>query len=146
MLDAYDLQRFIMAQDRTYESVLNELRSGQKRSHWMWYIFSQINGLGASATAQKYAISSHDEARAYADHPVLGPRLRECTQIVINTEGRSAEEIFHYPDNLKFHSRMTLFEQSARDPDIFREALFKCFGGKLDQLTLDILRRTIDQS
>ena len=141
MSDIYDLQRFIKVQDSVYESVLNELRVGQKRGHWMWYIFPQIKGLGVSAMAQKYAISSHEEAEAYSEHPILGSRLRECTQLVMNVEARSAEQIFHYPDNLKFRSCMTLFEHSATDNGIFRDALLEYFGGKPDQLTLDILKK-----
>jgi uncharacterized protein (DUF1810 family) len=141
MSDIYDLQRFIRAQDNVYESVLNELRIGQKSGHWMWYIFPQFKGLGVSATAHRYAISSQEEGKAYSDHPILGLRLRECTQLVLNVEGRSAEQIFHYPDVLKFRSCMTLFEQSTTDRSIFRDALFKYFGGEPDQLTLDILKK-----
>ena len=141
MSDFYDLRRFIEAQDRAYESVVNELRVGLKRGHWMWYIFPQIKGLGVSATAQKYAISCQDEAHVYSEHPILGSRLRECTQLVMNVEGRSAEQIFHYPDNLKFRSCMTLFEHSVKDYGVFGDALLKYFGGKPDQLTLDILKK-----
>jgi uncharacterized protein (DUF1810 family) len=141
MSDIYDLRRFIEAQDQVYESVLNELRVGQKRGHWMWYIFPQIEGLGVSSMAQEYAISSQEEAEAYSEHPILGSRLRECTQLVMNVEGRSSEQIFHYLDNLKFRSCMTLFEHSATDCGIFRDALLKYFGGKRDQLTLDILKK-----
>ncbi len=138
----YDLRRFFETQDQAYESVLNELRVGQKRGHWMWYIFPQIKGLGVSAMAQMYAISSQEEAEAYSEHPNLGSRLRECTQLVMNVEGRSAEQqIFYYPDNLKFRSCMTLFEHSATDNGIFRDTLLKYFDGKPDQLTLDILKK-----
>jgi uncharacterized protein (DUF1810 family) len=107
----------------------------------MWYIFPQIEGLGGSAMSKKYAISSQDEARAYSEHPILGARLRECTQLVLNLEGQTAEQVFPYPDDLKFRSCMTLFERSAADPMIFRTALLKYFGGEGDQLTLDILKR-----
>src|SRR5713101_7701521 len=141
MSDIYDLRRFVEAQEQAYESVLNELRVGQKRGHWMWYIFPQIKGLGGSAMAQKYAISSQEEAKAYSEHPILGSRLRECTQLVMNVEGCSAEQIFYYPDNLKFRSCMTLFEHSATDNGIFRDALLKYFDGKPDQLTLNILKK-----
>ena len=141
MSDIYDLHRFIEAQDQVYASVLDELRAGRKRGHWMWYIFPQIEGLGGSAMAQKYAISSQAEAEAYLEHPILGSRLRECTQLVLAVEGRSAEDIFYYPDNLKFRSCMTLFEQAATDNKIFREALLKYFNGKPDQLTLDFLKQ-----
>jgi len=141
MTDIFNLQRFIEAQDQGYGSVLKELRSGHKRSHWMWYIFPQIQGLGGSAMSQKYAISSQNEAKAYWEHPILGSRLRECTQLVMNVEGRTAEQIFSYPDNLKFRSCMTLFERSATDSSIFRAALLRYFGGEPDQLTLNILNR-----
>jgi uncharacterized protein (DUF1810 family) len=137
----YDLQRFVEAQDRTYQSVLDELRVGQKRGHWMWYIFPQIKGLGVSAMAQKYAISSQEEARAYSEHPILGSRLRECTRLVMNVEERSVKQIFGYPDNLKFRSCMTLFEYSAANNSIFQDALLKYYDGKPDQLTLDILKQ-----
>jgi len=141
MSDAYDLQRFVAAQDEVYTTVLGELRAGEKRGHWMWYIFPQITGLGQSAMTKKYAITSQDEAKAYLGHPVLGPRLRECTEIVLNVDGRSAEQIFHYPDNLKFRSSMTLFSEAAAENSIFHEALGKYFEGRPDQSTLDILRR-----
>ena len=141
MKDVFDLQRFVDAQDRDYATVLRELRAGRKRSHWIWYVFPQIRGLGASAMSRKYAISSKDEARAYSEHPILGPRLRECTQRVLDVEGRTAEQIFPYPDDLKFRSCMTLFERSAADPAVFRAALLKYFGGKPDRVTLDILER-----
>lgn len=141
MNNMYELQRFIEAQDQAYKSVLNELRVGQKRGHWMWYMFPQIRGLGITAMSQKYAIESQEEAEAYSEHPILGSRLRECTQLVMNVEGRRAEQIFHYPDNLKFRSCMTLFELSATDNGIFRDALLKYFDGKPDQLTLDILKK-----
>ena len=141
MNNIYDLERFIEAQDQVYESVLNELRVGQKRGHWMWYMFPQIRGLGTTAMSQKYAIESQEEAEAYSEHPILGARLRECTQLVMNIEGRLAGQIFHYPDNLKFRSCMTLFEHATTDNGIFRDALFKYFDGKSDQLTLDILKK-----
>jgi uncharacterized protein (DUF1810 family) len=139
MTDVFNLQRFVAAQDRVYQSVLEELRSGHKRGHWMWYVFPQIHGLGGSAMSQEYAISCRDEARAYLEQPILGARLRECTQLVMAVDAGTAGEIFSYPDDLKFHSCMTLFEQSAIDPAIFRAALLKYFGGKPDQLTLDVL-------
>ena len=139
MSDIHNLRRFVEAQNDIYASVLDELGVGQKRGHWMWYIFPQIKGLGASGTARRYAISSEEEAVAYSEHPVLGSRLRECTTLVINVEGRSAEQIFYFPDNLKFRSCMTLFERSAKDNGIFWDALLKYFDGKPDQLTLDIL-------
>ncbi|HBH81499.1 MAG TPA: DUF1810 domain-containing protein, partial [Nitrospira sp.] len=109
MSAAYNLHRFLTAQAPTYNTVLAELRAGRKSSHWIWFIFPQIAGLGHSAMAQQFAIGSLDEAKAYLQHPVLGPRLRECAQLVLDVEGRSAEEIFGYPDYLKFRSCMTLF-------------------------------------
>ena len=143
MTDVFHLQRFIDAQDRVYQTVLEELRVGDKRGHWMWYVFPQIRGLGGSATSQEYAISSRDEAKAYLEHPILGARLRECTQLLMAVEDRTAEQVFSYPDNLKFRSSLTLFEYSATEPGIFRAALLRYFGGKPDQLTLDILKRQL---
>ncbi|NOS79412.1 MAG: DUF1810 domain-containing protein [Nitrospira sp.] len=139
MVDEYNLHRFLDAQEGVYHTVLDELRAGRKSSHWIWFIFPQIAGLGRSGTAQKFAIGSLDEAKAYLQHPVLGPRLRECTQLVLNVDGRSAEEIFGYPDYLKFRSCMTLFMTATTDNTIFKSALLKYFDGKLDQLTLDLL-------
>jgi uncharacterized protein (DUF1810 family) len=139
MNEAYNLQHFLNAQERVYDTVLAELRTGRKSSHWIWFIFPQIAGLGHSAMAQQFAIGSLDEANAYLQHPVLGQRLRECTQLVLNVEGRSAEEIFSYPDNLKFRSCMTLFMTAATDNTLFKDALFKYFDGNPDQSTLDIL-------
>lgn len=141
MKDEYNLQRFIEAQDQVYAAVLDELRAGRKRGHWMWYIFPQIKGLGHSVMAQQFAITSREEAKAYLEHPVLGSRLRECTRLVLNVEGRSAEQIFYYPDNLKFRSCMTLFMDATTGNNIFQEALLKYFEGQPDGSTLDILRR-----
>jgi uncharacterized protein (DUF1810 family) len=118
---------------------VNELRAGKKASHWIWFIFPQIKGLGHSAMAQQFAIGSLDEAKTYLQHPTLGLRLRTCTQLVLDVNGRSAEEIFGYPDHLKFRSCMTLFLTAALDNSIFNDALLKYFDGKPDQLTLDIL-------
>ena len=140
--DPFRLRRFVEAQgQREYESILEELRSGQKYGHWMWYVFPQIQGLGWSAMSQRYAISGQEEARAYVEHATLGSRLRECTQLVIALDGRRAEQIFPYPDNLKFCSCMTLFAETSTDPGIFRIALNKYFHGESDPLTLDILRK-----
>jgi uncharacterized protein (DUF1810 family) len=141
MSAAYNLQRFLTAQAPVYDTVLAELRAGRKSSHWIWFIFPQIAGLGHSAMAQQFAITSLDEAKAYLQHPVLGQRLRECTQLVMNVEGRSAEEIFPYPDNLKFRSCMTLFSIATTDNTIFKAALLKYFDGKPDQLTMNVLAR-----
>lgn len=136
MDDPYNLQRFAEAQEPVYAQVCAELRQGRKRSHWMWFIFPQIRGLGSSETAQYFAISSRGEAIAYAAHPVLGSRLRECTGFVLQVGDKSVEQIFGYPDNLKFHSSMTLFAQTADDNQIFLETLKKHFAGALDPQTL----------
>jgi uncharacterized protein (DUF1810 family) len=141
MADAYNFHRFLDAQESVYDTVLDELRAGRKVSHWIWFIFPQIAGLGHSAMAQKFAIGSLDEAKAYLQHPPLGPRLRACTQLVLDVNGRSAEEIFGYLDHLKFRSCMTLFLTAAADNTLFNSALLKYFDGKPDQLTLDLLAR-----
>lgn len=136
MADPHKLQRFVDAQSTVYEQVLGELHAGQKQSHWIWFIFPQIAGLGYSSTAQFYAIQSLDEAQAFLQHPVLGQRLRECTAIVNAIEGRSIHAIFGSPDDLKFRSSMTLFAQASEDNEPFISALEKYFDGKLDPLTL----------
>ena len=134
--DPFDLQRFIEAQDRVYETVRAELKSGRKRTHWMWFIFPQIAGLGHSAMARRYAISSLAEAEAYLKHGILGPRLRECTRLVTMVEGRSAHDILGSPDDMKLHSCLTLFSAAAPEDQIFRRALEKYFGGEEDPATL----------
>ncbi len=142
MEDPYNLQRFLEAQRSVYDQVVRELTAGEKRSHWMWFIFPQIAGLGQSWTAQKFAINCLTEAQAYAAHPVLGARLRECTQLVLNIAGRTIEQIFPYPDNLKFHSSMTLFQAasiSSPDNALFTTALEKYFAAQPDANTLAIL-------
>ena len=131
------LERFIDAQEPVLERVLAELRTGRKSSHWMWFVFPQIQGLGLSPTAQHFAIASRAEAEAYLRHPVLGPRLRACTRLVNEVAERSIEEIFGYPDYLKFRSSMTLFAHATADNQVFVEALRKYFGGEDDPLTLD---------
>jgi uncharacterized protein (DUF1810 family) len=141
MSDTYNLHRFLDTQAHTYETVLSELRGGRKCSDWIWCIFPQITGLGHSEMSQQFAIASLDEAKSYLKHPVLGPRLHECTQLVLDVNGRSAEEIFGYPDYLKLRSCMTLFLTAATDNTIFNDALLTYFDGKPDQLTLDILAR-----
>jgi len=130
------LRRFVDAQGPTYPTALGELRAGRKRSHWMWFIFPQIAGLGRSAMAQEFALSSLDEAAAYLAHPLLGPRLRECTALVAGIEGRSVGEIFGYPDDMKFRSSMTLFARAAPAEPIFALCLEKYFAGEPDPLTL----------
>lgn len=136
MEDPFDLQRFVAAQAGTYETALAELRRGRKASHWMWFIFPQLAGLGSSPMAQTYAIGSLDEARAYLAHPALGPRLRECVQAVNALAGRSAHQIFDAPDDLKFRSSLTLFAKAAPQEPLFATALGKYFGGELDLRTL----------
>ena len=133
--DPYDLQRFVEAQNPVYDRVVAELASGRKKSHWMWFVFPQIAGLGGSPMAISYAISSLDEAKAYLAHPILGARLRECISLVNRIEGRSIDEIFGSPDNKKFRSSMTLFAHAA-DDGLFEQALLKYFGGAPDPLTL----------
>jgi len=115
MTDAYNLHRFLDGQAGVYDTVLAELRSGRKSSHWIWFIFPQIAGLGHSEMAQQFAIGSLDEAKTYLQHPILGPRLRTCTQLVLNVAGRSVDEIFGHPDHLKFRSCITLFLTAAPD-------------------------------
>ena len=137
--DQFDLQRFVDAQDRVYHTVLAELRNGAKRSHWIWFVFPQLRGLGRSGTAQHYGISSLDEARAYLAHPVLGPRLRECTGLVAAIDGRSVDEIFGWPDNLKVRSSMTLFAHATDDNAGFRAVLDKFYGGEEDPATVELL-------
>lgn len=137
--DPYNLERFVIAQDRVFKQVLSELKAGTKMSHWMWFIFPQAKGLGRSPISIEYAISSRDEARAYLQHPLLGPRLKECTQLVLQVEGRSALQIFGEPDDIKFRSSMTLFANVSSEDDIFQRALQKYFNGVPDRLTLDRL-------
>jgi uncharacterized protein (DUF1810 family) len=139
MDDPFNLQRFVDAQSGLIDRVYAELREGRKRSHWMWFVFPQIAGLGSSRMAQEYAILSLTEAAAYAAHRVLGPRLKTCAELVNAIEGRSIEEIFGYPDHLKFHSSMTLFVRAAPHEPAFQAALQKFFDGKLDRATLDRL-------
>jgi uncharacterized protein (DUF1810 family) len=137
--DPYSLQRFVKAQDPVYAQVCSELRRGQKTSHWMWFIFPQITGLGHSYMARNFAITSLDEAKAYLNHEILGPRLRECTELAIQVDGRSIDEIFDSPDDLKFRSSMTLFARAASEDNIFQEALNKYFRGEPDPATLERL-------
>jgi uncharacterized protein (DUF1810 family) len=136
--DPYDLVRFVKAQEPCYAQVLAELAEGSKRSHWMWFIFPQLKGLGGSPTAVSYAISSLAEAHAYLAHPLLGARLRECTLCVLALTGRTAHEVFGYPDDLKFRSCMTLFAHA--DPaGPWRTALARYFAGEEDPLTRERL-------
>ncbi len=139
MDDPFDLQRFVDAQDRVYDRVLAELRAGAKRSHWIWFIFPQLRGLGSSSTAELFGIGSLEEARAYLAHRVLGPRLRECTRLVASIEGRSADEIFGWPDNIKVRSSMTLFALAADNNAEFLAVLEKFYGGQQDPRTLELI-------
>ncbi|MGB3508233.1 MAG: DUF1810 domain-containing protein [Microcoleaceae cyanobacterium] len=137
----FDLSRFISAQERIYENVIAELKSGKKRTHWMWYIFPQIDGLAKSKTSKHYAIKSIEEARQYLNHPVLGRRLLECAEIVFAIERSSISEIFGYPDDLKFQSCMTLFSCLAESESVFVGILDKYFNGERDFKTLQILEQ-----
>ena len=132
----FDLQRFVTAQDPVYKTVVYELRHGRKRTHWMWFIFPQIAGLGHSEMAQRYAISSGDEAADYLAHPVLGARLRECAALVLAHQDVAIGTIFHAPDDLKFHSSMTLFADVAPDEAVFQSCIDTFFEGEPDSATL----------
>lgn len=137
----FRLQRFVEAQEGVYAQALREMERGEKRSHWMWFIFPQVSGLGSSSMAQRYAISGRNEAAAYLRHPVLGTRLREITKAVNALQGRSLEEVFGYPDDLKFHSCITLFAEAADAGDaVFGDALQKWFGGRQDEATMTRLK------
>jgi len=137
----YNLQRFVTAQNPVWEDVQSELRRGRKTSHWMWFVFPQIAGLGGSPMAQEFAILSLSEAKAYLAHPILGPRLREATSLVIAIQSHSIEAIFAYPDNLKFRSSMTLFAHATPDNAVFAQALAQYFDGNYDKLTLEKIAR-----
>lgn len=142
--DPHDLARFAAAQAGCYDRVLAELAGGEKTSHWMWFIFPQLKGLGASTTARRFGISGLEEARAYLAHPLLGGRLRECTRLVLGVEGRTAHEIFGSPDDLKLRSCLTLFAQAvasppSREDELFGAALAKYYRGEPDPLTLRLL-------
>ncbi len=142
--NTYNLQRFLNAQDSTFDAVQAELSAGQKRTHWMWFIFPQIKGLGSSPTAQRFAISTLEEGAAYVEHPVLGRRLERCTALVNAIQDRSIEDVFGYPDDLKFHSSITLFAKVAEEfhfeAPVFQEALAKFFAARGDDQTLSRLR------
>jgi len=129
MTDTYQLNRFINAQNKLYADVVSELSQGRKKTHWMWFIFPQIDGLAHSETAKKYAIKSVLEAQAYLSHPVLGKRLIECTRLVLELNDKTANEIFGTPDDLKFNSSMTLFNQVAKDNDLFKKVIDKYYNG-----------------
>jgi len=137
--DPHDLERFVQAQTGSYERALAELKCGQKRSHWMWYIFPQLAGLGVSPMSQRYAIQSNEEAKAYLNHPVLGPRLRECAEAILQIESRFAREILGSPDDMKLKSSATLFAQVAQPESVFQQVLEKYYQGQRDQRTLGLL-------
>jgi len=139
MAGPLDLERFVVAQDAVLPDVRRELGAGAKRSHWMWFVFPQLTGLGRSSTARQYGLPDLPAARAYLAHPVLGPRLKDATGLVCRHRGRSAHAIFGSPDNLKFRSCMTLFAQAAPDEPLFREALALFYGGAPDPRTLELL-------
>ncbi|HEV7309339.1 DUF1810 domain-containing protein [Ensifer sp.] len=139
MPDPFGLQRFVDAQDRVHAAVLEELRQGRKETHWMWFVFPQLAGLGHSPMAERYAISGREEAEAYLAHPVLGPRLRECTELANAVIGKSANDIFSKPDDRKFWSSMTLFADVDRQGGPFERALERYFEGNKDQRTVDLL-------
>jgi uncharacterized protein (DUF1810 family) len=139
MDDPYKLERFVQAQERVYDRVCAELRQGSKRSHWMWFVFPQIRGLGQSHMAKRYAIASREEAEAYLHHPVLGPRLRQCAGLLLQIQGQPIGEIMGWPDDLKLRSSMTLFAQATADRQIFLDVLEKYYRGQLDAATLERL-------
>lgn len=151
--DPFDLDRFVDAQDGVYPTVLSELRAGRKRSHWMWFVFPQVQGLGSSPTARRYAIDSWAEAQAFLRHPVLGPRLAECTELLLTHAGTPVDRILGYPDDLKLRSSLTLFAEVAEITGeagagvVFRRALDAFFGGRPDERSLAILEawRSVDQ-
>jgi len=138
-VDPYHLDRFVQAQDRTYESALTEIRNGRKRSHWMWFIFPQFEGLGSSAQSVFFSIKSIAEAKAYLAHPLLGPRLIECAGAVLAIDGRSAIDIFGSPDDMKLRSSATLFARASPDGSVFHRVLDKYFGGRADEKTLRLV-------
>ena len=135
---ASDLSRFVKAQEHDYAQALREIRAGRKRSHWMWYIFPQIQGLGFSSTAQYYAIRDLNEAKAYLAHPVLGPRLKEISEALLKLDGLSAHEIFGYPDDLKLRSCMTLFRMADLNCKVFEQVLEKYYDGEPDRRTVEL--------
>lgn len=137
--DRFNLARFTDAQERVYSTALAELRPGHKRSHWIWFIFPQLDGLGSSSTAKRFAIRSLDEAQAYLNHPILGPRLVESCRALLGVDGSSAREIMGYPDDLKLRSSMTLFALVADGQSEFDSVLAKYFGGNMDSMTLTFL-------
>lgn len=137
----FDLQRFVEAQQPIYDKICSELTAGTKASHWMWFVFPQLQGLGRSAMAIKYEIASIQEAQAYWQHPILGVRLKECVDLVLAVKGKTAFQIFGTPDDLKFRSSMTLFSEAVPDEPLFKRALAKYFNGRDDSRTIELLAR-----
>jgi len=144
--DPFELERFVRAQAANYREALGEIRAGAKESHWMWYVFPQLDGLGSSPTAKRYALKSPAEAEAYLAHPLLGPRLRECCEAALSVAGRTAQEIFGSPDDLKLHSSATLFAAVAPDEPVFARLLEKYYDGRRDERTLQLLEAARDAS
>jgi uncharacterized protein (DUF1810 family) len=138
--DPFDLDRFVRAQEADYERARAEIKSGRKRSHWMWYVFPQFAGLGQSAMSQRYAINTLAEARAYLAHPVLGARLTEIAEAVLNVQGRTAHEMFGSPDDLKLQSASTLFALVSPDDSVFHRIIDKYFDGRRDDRTIELVR------
>jgi uncharacterized protein (DUF1810 family) len=136
-----DLERFVQAQGPVIDAVLAELGSGRKRSHWMWFVFPQLQGLGASAMAQRYALASLEEARAYLAHPVLGQRLRQCCELMLRVPDRTAHEVLGSPDDIKFRSCVTLFREAVPQESLFQRCLDRYYGGQADEKTLALLRQ-----
>jgi len=141
MKDIYNLERFASAQDKQYKNVVDELKRGKKISHWMWYIFPQVEGLGNSEISRKFSIKSRDEAIEYLNHSILGARLKECTRLILDHKTSTAEKIFGYPDYLKFYSSMTLFDEVSDDECVFHQALVQFNYEDRDSKTLELLQR-----
>ena len=139
MNDPHNLRRFLDAQETVWPDAVDELGRGAKASHWMWFVFPQLKALGRSATARRYGIADLREAEAYWQHPLLGPRLKTCTEAMLGVDGKSALQILGSPDDLKFRSSMTLFSRAAPDEPVFRQAIDKYFGGRADERTLELL-------
>ena len=142
-MDPYELNRFVRAQEGDYDRALAEIASGRKRTHWMWYIFPQLAGLASSPTSQRFAIRSVEEARAYLEHPILGPRLRQCAEAVVALEGRTAAEIFGFPDDLKLRSSATLFAAILPPGSVFDRLIEKYYEGAGDGRTLKLMERGV---
>lgn len=140
-IDPFNLARFVEAQERDYDRALSELKAGRKRSHWMWYVFPQLEGLGSSPTSRYFAVRNADEAAAYLAHPILGPRLVQVSEAVLHLEGRSANDVFGFPDDMKLRSSATLFASVSPEGSVFHRILEKYFDARADDRTLDLLRQ-----